>query len=95
MGDVLGFEEEDDDGEEADGFWGSEAAERLKSDKEDRFVRKLVDPKMPTEKEWEDHWVMGHWPYRNWCPVCIAARGKELDHRDAADQRKLPEYCFD
>ena len=66
--------------------WGSEEAGRVRVEREDRFVRKLVDPKMPTEKEWEDHWLMGHWPYRNWCPVCIAARGKELDHHDAADQ---------
>ena len=87
---ILGMDGEDDDEEDLEGFWGAGEAERLKADPEDKFVRKLADPKMPTEKEWEDHWLMGHWPYRNWCRVCIAAKGKELDHRDAADQKTLP-----
>ena len=35
-------------------------------------------------------------PYRNWCPACVKAKGKDLDHRGAVDkERKLSEYCFD
>ena len=77
VGDIMEVGDDDDDDEDEEdmeAFWGAGEAERLKTDKEDKFVRKLVDPKAPTEKEWEDHWLMGHWPFRNWCPVCIAAR---------------------
>ena len=85
----VGEEEDEEDTEE---LWEGGEAERLRIEPEDKFVRRLIDPKAPSEKEWEDHWLMGHWPYRNWCAVCIAARGKELDHHDAASQRVLPEY---
>ena len=37
-----------------------------------------------------------HLPYRNWCPVCIKAKGKDMDHRkDAGKERGLSEYSFD
>ena len=39
---------------------------------------------------------MGHLPYRNWCPVCIRAKGKGMDHQSGkVKERKLPEYGFD
>ena len=88
-------EEDDDEDDEEAMFKGIEGdAERLKAEKEDKFIRKVLDLKAPSEQEVKDHWLRGHWPYRNWCPVCVAARGKEMDHRDAASQRSLPEYAF-
>jgi hypothetical protein len=39
---------------------------------------------------------MGHLPFRNWCPVCIKAKGRDLDHRqDSGKERKMPEYSWD
>ena len=48
----------------------------------------MVDPKLPSEKEVQDHWLEGHVRYRNWCDVCVKARGKEVDHqRDKREER--------
>ena len=58
-----------------------ESAEKLSLEKEDENLRKLVDPKLPSQAEVDRHYLMGHLPYRNWCPVCVRAKGKERDHR--------------
>ena len=48
------------------------------------------------EAEVEAHWRANHGVYRNWCPICVKARGKDLDHRaDAGEERGLSEYAFD
>ena len=64
---------EEDAGEESEGEEpvGCEESERFELDKEDEFIRKLIDPKLPTEKELRFHRVRGHADYRNWCPVCV------------------------
>ena len=73
-----------------------EEAVRIKAEKEDEVVRKLVDPKLPSLKEVDDHWVAGHLPYRNWCSECVAAKGKDMDHQqDGGKSRGIPEYSFD
>ena len=39
---------------------------------------------------------MTHQPYRNWCEICIKAKGKDWDHRkDLGKERGLSEYSFD
>ena len=38
-------------------------------------VKKLIDPRLPTQREVEDH-CLTHLPYRNWCPICVKAKGK-------------------
>ena len=59
-------------------------------------ITKLVDPKLPTQDKVDMHYLVGHLPYRNWCPVCIRARGKDMDHqKDSGKERKLPEYSWD
>ena len=50
--------------------------ERLALEKDEAIIRKLVDPKLPSEKEVEEHYVRGHFPYRNWCYICVKAKGK-------------------
>ena len=58
-------------------------------------MKRLIDPRLPTEEEVEHH-KLTHLPYRNWCPECVKAKGKDLDHRGAVDkERRLSEYCFD
>ena len=64
--------------------------------KEGEVVKMLVDPKRPGQAHVDLHRLMGHVEYRNWCEVCVKARGKELDHsRDEGKERKLPEYGWD
>ena len=44
----------------------------------------------------KDHELQGHLPHRNWCSVCVRAKGKDLDHRsDPLKERSVPEYSFD
>ena len=33
--------------------------------------KKVIDPKLPTRYEVEEHEVLGHSVYRNWCGVCV------------------------
>ena len=70
--------------------------EKHRPDEEQRSVRRLVDPRLPSVREVKDHELKGHMPYRNWCSVCVRAKGKDLDHRaDPAKERNVPEYSFD
>ena len=72
------------------------AGERIALEKEEDIVRKLRDPRLPSDREVEEHYLMGHLPYRSWCGVCVRAKGKDLNHnRDARDERDLSEYSFD
>ena len=37
-----------------------------------------------------------HLPFQNWCPHCVRAKGKDMDHRKVGDkQRGLAEFAFD
>ena len=87
----LGSDEEEGRLAEVDGMVG----ERIRVQKEEEKIKKMTDPRKPTEKEVETH-NLTHLPYRNWCPICIAAKGKDLDHRkDVRGDRGLPEFSFD
>ena len=59
---------------------GGTEADKMGKESDDRDVRQLIDPRKPTQKEVEEHDLF-HLPYRNWCAICIKAKGKELDHR--------------
>ena len=62
---------------------------------EEREMRRLVDPRLPTEEEKKIH-DLTHIPYRNWCPHCVRGRGKDLDHRKGVEEeRGLSEFSFD
>ena len=74
--------------------WESESEQRER-EREERDGKKLIDPRRPTDQEVEDH-NRTHIPYRNWCPFCVQARGKDLDHRKPLDEeRGLAEFSFD
>ena len=67
---------------------------RLRLPKENEFVRKLRDPRLPTPEEVEEHYVRGHIPYRDWCPFCVQAKGKgQYHYKDKGAQRVLLEYA--
>ena len=95
---IMGADEEE--GAEEQG--GEEGALRIDEDVEkkaangdQRDVRKIGDPRKPSQQEVEEH-ELTHIPYRNWCPICVRCRGKDLDHRKAVDgDRGVSEYAFD
>ena len=63
---------------------------------ENEFVRKLRDPRLPTPEEVEEHNIRGHIPYRDWCPICVQAKGRGRYHfKDKGASRMLPEYAWD
>ena len=91
-----GKEMEEESDEEDLGVETGEACEKVRVEKEGAVVKKLLDPKLPTQAVVDDHWVRGHVEYRNWCEVCVKARGKEWDHTKVGEKaRALPEYSFD
>ena len=99
---VYGVEDEEED--EECGVCGDEEllrldggeAKRMKADRGEGEVKMVVDPRMPSSREVDEHWLRDHLPYRNWCKVSIAAKGVDMDHRASLTQeRSLSEYCFD
>ena len=89
-------EEESEKEEEMEGeIRSEEVGERIRASREERVVKKLIDPRRPTEREVEEH-NLTHLPYRNWGPVCVRAKGKDSDHRKGIDEeRGLAEFSFD
>ena len=65
--DIQGID--DDDEVDDSGMDG----ERISLEEEGEVVKKFKDPKLPTQEEVDKHYVMGHIPYRDWCPVCVQA----------------------
>ena len=95
----------DDDEEDVGGMlggkgnvnFGGQEVKRIGKEDDERTdaVKRLVDPRKPTKDEVDYHELF-HLPYRNWCPLCVRAKGKELDHRKSLDEpRGLSEYSFD
>ena len=69
--------------------------EKYRPEEDLRSVRRMVDPRLPSVKDVEDHELQGHLPCRGWCSVCVRAKGKDLDHRsDPLKERSVPEYSF-
>ena len=55
--------------------------EKIALEKEDDVIKKLIDPILPSQEEVDRHYIAGHVLYRNWCPICVRAKGREMDHR--------------
>ena len=73
---------------------GEEVA-KIKADKDMKEVKEAADPRRPSRKKVEDH-ERTHLPDRNWCPICVQAKGKDLDHRKSmVEDGGLSEYTFD
>ena len=88
-------EEESDDEDELVELRGGAEGVQIKAEKEDGKLKTITDPRKPSDREVEDH-NRTHLPYRNWCPHCVKAKGKDLDHQKAPDtERGLNEYSFD
>ena len=96
--DGNGVVEVDSEGEDLR-MEAGEICGRVRLEEEGAVIKKLIDPKLPSQEAVDRHWIRGHVEYRNWCEVCVRARGKEWDHTKMADkERVLPEhswaYCF-
>ena len=92
-------DEEDEESEEEDVMesevHGEGVGEIIKATREERIVKKLIDPRRPTEHEVEER-NLTHIPYRNWCPICVRAKWKDLGHRKSIEEeRGLAEFSFD
>ena len=68
---------------------------------EAREARQLCSPLDPTVADILLHKVNHHLPFRNWCPQCVAAKGRERDHKRpsaediAAEEHALTQYGLD
>ena len=53
-------------------------------------------PIAPSQEEWDEHFRT-HINFRNWCPVCVEARGRENPHYRRKEQVRpgLPTICMD
>ena len=70
--------------------------ERLVMKRDNEVIKKVKDPKLPTSEEVDSHYVMGHIPYRDWCPMCVKSQGRDMCHmKDDGKERLLPEYSWD
>ena len=60
-----------------------------------RNRRKLLDPKLPTQKDVDEH-CLTHFPYRNWCQYCVEGKGEMAPHfEQPARTDGLTEIHFD
>ena len=92
-----GGEVDDDSDEQLDEVTRlGEDVEKYRLEDDFRSVRRMVDPRLPSVKDVEDHELQGHLLCRNWCSVCVRAKRKDLDHRsDPLKERSVPEHSFD
>ena len=84
-------EESDKDSEDA-----GDGAEVTIEENEEAPVVVANSPYNPTHEEKERHYAT-HLPYRNWCPVCDQARGREDDHKkkNKKDDGDVPTIVLD
>ena len=53
-------------------------------------------PPTVTSEPWNLH-LLTHYPFRSWCPCCVAGKAKEDPHRSKApqDSKETPKWCAD
>ena len=73
---IMGAEDEDGEEEEDDDevLKFDEEVEKKAAVVDGRCVRKLADPRRPSQAEVDEH-ELTHIPYRNWCAVCVCVCG--------------------
>ena len=91
---VCGVGEESE--EELEVEVGGTEGERLRLEVEEDVIKLTKDPLLPRTEGVEKHYLVGHNPYRNWCPVCVKSQGRDTPHRgQRGKERTLPEYSSD
>ena len=80
MAEIFGDFDEDD---------GEEAADNSIPEEARSTTRIACRPRKPTLAEWEAHQAT-HWPFRAWCPHCVAARAVASPHKSKSrDDREF------
>jgi len=69
-----------------------EDEETIHGDPEARVPNTLPAPHLPSAKEVAEH-NLNHLPYRSWCPICVAAAGREDAHRRGAMDEEGEMVC--
>ena len=83
-------------GDAGDEVVGEEVQEQ---GQEARTVRTRTAPRPPSAEEVRQHSVT-HLPFRNWCPHCVAARGRNFPHSRIREESQCEypvvhfDYCF-
>ena len=77
-----------------DGLYGHE--EVLEEGEEAREGKTRALPKGPSAEQMRIH-RLTHYPFRSWCPQCVAGRAKSWPHfRQEVDEvGEVPTTCFD
>jgi hypothetical protein len=65
---------------------GCGTCERVGLEREDEIVNRVQD-------EVDKRYVMGHLQFRSWCPICVKAKGKNLDHKQDSGKERLRPEC--
>ena len=69
--------------------------DELNAPEEARPTRTITRPTAPTQEEIDRHYV-DHLPYRDWCPYCVEAFGRERAHHSHhTDERGIPLVSLD
>eukprot|EP00973_Karenia_brevis_P078949 10956552-Karenia_brevis.AAC.1 len=70
MFDRFGIGGDVENEEEIDEGMG-EDPERLRLREDGDVVKKIKDPRLPSEDEVKEHFEMGHAIFRDWCGICV------------------------
>ena len=85
----AGAQDEPQDGCDDDrDFRCGDCGVEMPTEAEEAPIKRPRNPADPTPEEREAHMAKGHLPYRPWCSVCVAARGREDPHYDDTKKEK-------
>ena len=70
----------------------AEAEETVQEEAEE--VKVARDPGSPTKEELEEHRIT-HYPFRSWCPHCVAGRATGPQHVASGDSHAIPVVAMD
>ena len=76
---------------------GGDNAIEAEDEGETQMPHGVPAPYEPSPVEIARHHNLPHYPYRNWCPHCVARRKPNAHHRQAkpSSGRRIPMFCAD
>ena len=81
--------------EEQEDEWDDDDEDELE-DSRDMKEDGLFGPRAPSAEQMRVH-RLTHYPFRSWCPQCVAGRAKSWPHfrQEVDDDGGVPTICFD
>ena len=82
---------------EPDEMEGKEEGEEERVYSEMRRPKRFGNIRQPTSKQIAIH-RLNHLPYADWCPICVASKGRERPHskkEDEDSEDRLPQFGLD